>query len=206
MNVDIPVTSRVTLRNEFPSITVDVPSLHIRDVLDFSYDSLRDAFSQRDPIALDLVLIAGMVYLLDKAVPRSTARDLWTREFRVTFPVSDVHRWISVKDWLENGLGYLTGDEWSIAFRKRQEQTFVLQDDGSAGCPQLAWDAVSLFSGGLDSLIGTIDWLAANPSGKMVLIGHHDASHTAGEQSELWRLLEGTKYEASDLKPKFCNK
>ncbi len=195
MNVDVHVTSRVTLRNEFPTISVDIPSAHIGDVLDLGYGALRDAFGQPNSIPLDFVLVASIVYLLDKAVPRSTASDLWTREFSVTFPVSDPRRWMPAKDLLENGLTFLTGDEWSIAFRKMQEQTFKLQGNENNDHPALVGDVVSLFSGGMDSLAGTLDWLAANPTGQMVLIGHYDASHTAGEQSELWHLLEDTKYK-----------
>lgn len=195
MNVDIHVTSQVTLRNKFPTIAVETPSLRIRGVLDLSFDDLLDAFGQPDATAVDLLLVASIVYILDKTVPRGTARDLWTREFSVTFPVADPRLWEIAKDSLESGLTFLTGDEWSIAFRKMPEQSFALPESDNNGHPVLTGDVVSLFSGGLDSLVGTVNWLGANPTGKMVLIGHHDASHTAGEQSRLWDLLEDTKYK-----------
>jgi hypothetical protein len=33
---------------------------------------------------------------------------------------------------------------------------------------------VCLFSGGLDSFIGAVDWLTDNPSKKLLLVGHYD--------------------------------
>jgi 7-cyano-7-deazaguanine synthase in queuosine biosynthesis len=195
MNVDIHVTSRVTLRNRFPTIAVEIPSFHICNVLDLSFDLLHHAFGQSDPMALDFLLIASIVYVLDKAVPRSSERDSWTRAFTVRFPVSDPRHWTLAKDSLEGGLTFLTGDEWSIAFRKRQEQAFALQESLGNHHSLLGGAAVGLFSGGLDSLVGTVSWLAANPTGKMVLIGHHDGTHTARDQSRLWELLEQTKYQ-----------
>lgn len=46
------------------------------------------------------------------------------------------------------------------------------------GLPLFKPTAVSLFSGGLDSLVGVIDWLEANPEKRLILAGHHDKQMT----------------------------
>lgn len=49
------------------------------------------------------------------------------------------------------------------------------------------YDAVSLFSGGLDSLAGVIDALESGQ--RLTLVGHHDSSLTVNKQDELYRCL-----------------
>jgi hypothetical protein len=38
------------------------------------------------------------------------------------------------------------------------------------------FENVSLFSGGLDSLIGIVDYFKANPSKKLLLVSHYDSN------------------------------
>ena len=51
---------------------------------------------------------------------------------------------------------------------------------------------MTLFSGGLDSLVGTLDQLAADASSDSCLIGHHDATLAAGDQSRLWQMINSS--------------
>ncbi|MCI5119619.1 MAG: hypothetical protein D3908_00165, partial [Candidatus Electrothrix sp. AUS4] len=51
---------------------------------------------------------------------------------------------------------------------------------------------ISLFSGGLDSLIGTIDWLEKNPKKTIKLVGHYDPN-VAGPKSDQNGLLNALK-------------
>jgi hypothetical protein len=45
---------------------------------------------------------------------------------------------------------------------------------GDRSVRTLFGDAAALFSGGLDSFVGAIDWLTRNSKGKLLLVGHHD--------------------------------
>jgi len=201
MNIEITITDRVRLRDGFATVSVGVQDLGIYEVLDLSFDILHEAFGEPDPLALDLLLIGGIVYVLDKAVPRRAAEDFWTREFTVEFPVSIPHRWASAGRHLERALTFLTGDEWAVSFGRRPECLFVPVRTKRRPTPALAAEAVSLFSGGLDSLAGTLDHLAGNTTATLMLLGHHDATLPAGDQSRLWQLMDGTSYQGrTDLR------
>jgi len=201
MNVDIVITERVTLADGFATVAISVPAIGVSEVLDLSFDILHEAFGEPDPLALDLVLMSGIVYILDKAVPRRVADDFWTREFAVTFPVSDPHRWGLAGEHLERCLAFLTGDEWSIRFGERPERLWAPTRTRRRPSPVVSADAVSLFSGGVDSLVGAVDWIAGTTSTKLVLLGHHDATVPAGDQLRLWQRLEGTAYHGrTDLR------
>lgn len=201
MNVEIAITDRVTLRDGFATVAIGVSDLGVHEVLDLSFDVLHEAFGEPDPLALDLLLIGGIVYVLDKAVPRRSAEDFWTREYAVEFPVSDPRRWAPAAEHLERALTFLTGDEWAVAFGRRPERLFMPARTKRRPVRAPAAEAVSLFSGGLDSLTGTLDYLAEDASATLMLLGHHDATLPAGDQWRLWRLMDGTPYkERTDLR------
>ena len=63
--------------------------LEVHEVLDASFGLLAQALPQPDPVTQDLLLVASLVYLIDKAVPRQVAADRWTRELTVRLPVSE---------------------------------------------------------------------------------------------------------------------
>lgn len=162
--------------------------------LDLQYSRLA-VLQSPSPLAVDFLLLASAIYAIDKLVPRSTADDHWTREVTLTVPVSDVTRWKSVKRELSSCISFLTGDLWKFKFtdqvtdpvrpvrrlrRRRRRKVTSLPPTG---------DAVSLFSGGLDSLIGVIDWLEENTDKRLLLVGHHDGQ-MAGPYSDQKGVLE----------------
>lgn len=187
MKVDIAISNAPVSRNGFPTVAVSIPEFGAREVLDASFADIYEDLGTPSPVSLDLVLIAGITYVLDKAVPRRWADDFWTREFSVDFPVSDPCLWSGLADPLASALEFLTGDEWDVGFAPfPQGVDFSSQERfGSLSGIQ----AVSLFSGGIDSLVGTIDYLSAH-SGTMVLVGHHDGTGAAGDQIRLHDMLD----------------
>jgi hypothetical protein len=111
-------------------------------------------------IALDLLVTAAQVYAADTRISRATeSEDAWTREIRIVVPVSDVARWNAAVPVLERMLNFLTGDRWTIQFRPRPARFAQIVPQADLIVPP--FDGVSLFSGGLDSLIGAIDQLEA---------------------------------------------
>ena len=174
-------------------ITISGPQLK-RVELDLPFKDLYRSLGLPDRVALDFLVVAGACYTIDKAVPRKSASDAWTRNLRVNFPVSDAKRWEKVAARLDAALTFLSGDVWQTSFRPCSCELFVApklrrKRTLSPGEPD-SFDAVSLFSGGLDSLIGVIDFLTANPEACALLVGHYDAPGPKSQQKDLHEQLK----------------
>lgn len=150
----------------------------------FDHDIYRiiDLVGEPLPAARDLFTFAGAVYIADKKTPRKSTADAWTRDFEVRMPVADVERWENARPALERSLGFLTGDLWTLRFRHGLERPARAPRAG------VAYNAVHLFSGGLDSLIGAIDALADGQ--RLLLLGHHDSTLTEPPQKSLASALD----------------
>jgi hypothetical protein len=140
-------------------------------------------------IGVDLLVLAAHVQAADTRISRDTeSQDSWTREIRIVVPVSDPARWISAIPLLRRLFNFLTGDRWTIGFRPRPagfEQTVPKE------LPELIpprFDSLALFSGGLDSLIGSIDSLEQGQT--PLLISHAGDGATSDAQNNLLHSLE----------------
>jgi hypothetical protein len=170
-------------------ITVDGPQLK-RVEVDLPFRNLYRSLGSPNPTALDLLVVAGACYVVDKAVKRKSVSDAWTRDLRVSFPVSDPKRWEKVADRLNTALSFLSGDVWRTSFRQSPCKLFIAPKAGRkkalpSGEPD-GFEAVSLFSGGLDSLIGTLDYLEENPTKRLLMIGHYDAPGPRSQQKDVY--------------------
>jgi hypothetical protein len=111
-------------------------------------------------IGADLLVVAAHVHAADTRISRSTeSQDAWTREIRLVIPVSAPVRWTNAAPILVRALNFLTGDRWDVGFRSRVEGYAKLVPTAASSLISAPFDGVSLFSGGLDSLIGAIDSL-----------------------------------------------
>jgi len=126
---------------------------------------------------LSLLNVAVAVFAADKTFSRSSSPDRWTRKMSVSVPVS--RDWLSIRNDLEQCVSFVSGDEWSLRLRPRR----ILTPGKCYYRDGFTPDAVCLFSGGSDSLIGAIDLLEAG--NKLILVGHHDFSFNAKVQSQL---------------------
>ncbi len=112
-------------------------------------------------VALDLLVLALMVQVADTRLNRDQiSQDAWTRKIKIIVPVSDTKLWDENIGVIEKMLGFLTGDFWQVEFRSRPDAFKDLIN--GKGCEPFDYDGVSLFSGGLDSLIGAINCLASD--------------------------------------------
>jgi hypothetical protein len=126
----------------------------------------------------DILTLASLVYLADTRISRIRhAEDSWTREFSLELPVFNLKKWASAGEIFTKMLNFLTGDRWEISFTQRNN---VLSENNLIAAE---FDAVSLFSGGMDSLIGTINHLESNHS--VALISHAGDSYTKNAQQKL---------------------
>ncbi len=158
--------------NEFPIIQLDIPGEKVPCFIKTDLHKLWGIGTPASPILFDLLMLATVVYSLDRRVPRKYARDNWTRHFSFSLPVSKPSIWKEVKIPLEKCLSFLSGDVWEITFSSLNS-TIRIPIIPNPSLP-FHYGAVSLFSGGLDSLIGTIDWLESHPQESIILVGHHD--------------------------------
>jgi hypothetical protein len=142
-----------------------------------------------DPLALDFVFLALAVYGCDRASSRAETEDRWTRRFHLQMPVSKPDAWNAARPLAERMVSFLTGDEWQIDF-VACDQEILGKDFRKAKSnfrqrTKAGGSAVSLFSGGMDSLIGVIDWLENNPDETLTLCGAYDpAAEAAGSDQE----------------------
>src|SRR5690606_23752538 len=97
--------------------------------------------------------------------------DGWSREINVSFPVSDVNKWIGVQSKLQELLSFLTGDYWHVEFH---ESKFIFPKGVLDVRYSKTFSQVNLFSGGLDSLIGALDFLKSKPKENILFVSHYD--------------------------------
>ncbi len=134
-------------------------------------DDLKELDVYPSEVGLDLLILAAHVHAADTRVSRSTeSQDTWTREIRLVVPVSDIARWQAVAPSLKRALDFLTGDHWTIGFRARPAKFAKAVPEPVAKLIGPPFDAVNLFSGGLDSLIGALDSLDAG--GTPLFVSH----------------------------------
>jgi hypothetical protein len=113
-------------------------------------------------MGIDLAVVAAHVHAADTRISRAhESQDSWTREIRLVIPVHDATRWTAAAATLTRLLNFLTGDRWTLQFRPRPERFGTIAAANAASLLPPPFTALSLFSGGLDSLIGAIDLLEA---------------------------------------------
>lgn len=143
----------------------------------------------------DILALAALVYLADTRISRSRhAEDSWTREIALELPVCNLEKWSSLDGLFAQMLNFLTGDRWTITFTKREN---TLAEDKGHGT---MYDVVSLFSGGMDSLIGTINHLERNHN--VALISHAGDGYTKDAQKSL---LSAFKVKYPNITPSYFN-
>ncbi|MNB82493.1 7-cyano-7-deazaguanine synthase [compost metagenome] len=136
---------------------------------------------------IDIIAVATLVYLADTRISRIVnSQDSWTREIMIQLPVKEVNSWNSARDDLKRMLNFLTGDKWEIVFTKRNI-TFEELVSRTVKKEQ-EFEVVSLFSGGMDSLISTINYLEDNK--KLLLISHAGEGFTKNAQKNILKVLE----------------
>lgn len=140
-------------------------------------------------IGIDLLVLAAHVQAADTRISRAEqSQDSWTREVRLVVPVSDPARWNAAALTLKKALDFLTGDRWTIGFRARPARFAAIAQAAPPTLITPPFDSLSLFSGGLDSLIGAIDLLenGATP----LLVSHFGEGATSDAQGKLFAGLK----------------
>lgn len=137
---------------------------------------------------VDLVLLAAMVNASDTRISRiRNAQGGWTREVDLYLPVNDPILWTSVAGDIGRMLRFLTGDRWRVYFRERPKGQEAF--GGQSGKLALhGLSEVSLFSGGLDSLVAAVDKLTLGK--RPLFMSHYWDAETAKSQNYLLDHIE----------------
>jgi len=144
--------------------------------------------------ALDILFLATLVYLADTRISREVhAQDSWTREIEIELPVCNPDLFSKAIQVFEKMLGFLTGDKWSVFFTKREQHIIVGQEEL---IERSNIDVVTLFSGGMDSLISTINHLEQKK--RVMLISHAGEGFTKNAQTNI---LSEFKEKYPDMEP-----
>lgn len=157
---------------------------------------ITDALTGRMPPQFnDLLRIAAFVLAADGAVKRGSATDVdlgdrWHRSFNFVVGVECPEFWRdeTTTAALVKAASFVSGDDYTFEFqplaRREKEQLSLCR---SSGAPMEPWDNVGsavLFSGGMDSLAGAVQALAADNRAVM-LVSHRSAPKTNRVQDEL---------------------
>ena len=135
-------------------------------------------------MGVDFALFSSAVYAADKKVARRRTDDRWTRDLQMSVPVTAQDLWTTATPEFKEALEFLTGDRWVLEWRPEQNRIW-----GVRNAARHAFDAVCLFSGGLDSLVGAIDLLESPSQPSVVLLSHYDSTLTPRVQEELAGIL-----------------
>ncbi|WP_394970955.1 Qat anti-phage system QueC-like protein QatC [uncultured Croceitalea sp.] len=148
------------------------------------FEKMVDYTNDRKSLAMDFLLVSAITYGIDDLLARKIfSFNGWTREIEVTFPVFHVNNWVAVSSQLEETLSFLTGDIWTVSFEllKVANLFFPRTNRRESKIPEYIYTDyinVSLFSGGLDSLMGIIDKMEELEDGKkIVLVSHLDPNY-----------------------------
>ena len=199
MKIDILISPSEATKLEFAVVTLRCADHDVECVLDLDFSVLHDRCNIPDPIILDFLFFASVVYGIDKLISREKTDDRWTRTMEFCLQVSNPEKWSTVTEDLEICLSFLTGDTWKIQFTELQHQLYRPRSRRKFQ-PPAKGNTVSLFSGGLDSLIGAIDYLESNSTNSLFLVGHYDRySKAASDQKRVYDDLKNHYQSRLDL-------
>jgi len=178
-------------RTTSPSLWVapDVPHVQFHADLDALAKQARRALTG---LEADLLWIAQAVYLADRCSPRypygMSGPGHWRRRIRVKIPVSNPVVWQAAEAFLIHALEFLTEDDWMFEFLPGRAE-FSAERQGhfrDMRGPEIEW--VSLFSGGLDSMAGALQWLSGTHGSGLLVSGQTHARITTGQNSQVAEL------------------
>jgi hypothetical protein len=156
-------------------------------------DISRRLLANISDVHTDLLEIASYIYAADGAISRGGKTDsrlgaMWRRKLRFVIPVRQPKLWSSDPAFaaLVDTISYLSEDDYEFEFRLLTnpppvETYFRLSTTNDA---KFTPDEVILFSGGLDSLAGTVEHIVAHGK-KIALVSHRFATKITHAQNNL---------------------
>lgn len=143
-------------------------------------------YEKSSSLSFSLLYLSAIVYAIDRSVERSKySVDGWSRVFDVDICIPEYEVLQPQQGKINAMLSFLTGDYWNCCFVG--SATIRCGRYKSSNCFD-GITQVNLFSGGMDSLIGAIDYMTTHSDGKLFLASHYD-SYMSGPQSDQKKLI-----------------
>lgn len=152
------------------------------------YNQLSRLNAPIDPIAFDLVSLSMAITAADTFSSREEAPDGWARPISLRVALADPVRWRPAIPMLQRALRFLSGDEWELQFEPGGESPPAFRLRVQNPVSVVGCDCASLFSGGLDSLIGAHNLIA---QGRRPILVSHAYTGDASRQDEMMGHLVG---------------
>jgi len=146
------------------------------------------------PLARDFVDVAAGIFLADIAVPRGR-NEHWVRDIDVCLVVRELDFWQANAGLLIGLVQRLTGDNFTLAFLPRTDETDEPAADERPA--NFEADCVSLLSGGVDSLAGAAMLLEAGRRPHLVL--HYSGNPTVRQAQDSVLSLLRNSWPASHV-------
>jgi hypothetical protein len=131
------------------------------------------------PEAADLLDVCAAIYFADRQAPREIEGDVrppgerGPRRMELAIPIRRRDRWQSpeIHTLLEELAFFLSDDDWTVRFVERTADPRFAEGQAHLFAPKLLPDPrVTLFSGGLDSLLGLVDAVASGAAESVLAI------------------------------------
>jgi len=161
---------------------------------------------------IDLLEIAAYIYAADRLIFRGDRKSLnnygWTRSFLFNIPVRDFNFWNNnyTINALSSALLFMMGDRnIDFKFEKYKNDPLLsayqpsLFNDYYVSLDESENTEILLFSGGLDSLSGTIEYLNIYPNKNICLVTHNSNTSTIKTTRKLVEYLK-SKYGEKRIK------
>lgn len=165
----------------------------------FPHKCFDEFISMPTSSSLDVLYFTSIIYAIDKLIPRKESDDNWSRDIQVNIPVSNSVLWELAKEDLQDGLNFLTSDNWNISFFQLSRKYFKREKDILAINAKI--ENICLFSGGLDSLAGAIDLIHNDDN--ILLVSHTDGHAASFPAQNLLISKIKEEYPTKNIKHSF---
>lgn len=181
--------------DEVHNKSLGIFSLHSTDMdgnpivanLNFDFYPLWEFSQDTSSAYFDVLLLGQIVYSTDRILNRLVfSDDGWCRNIELQdVPVVNADLFNLHRDEFNTALSYLTGDNWLVTFSQMPQIEYAPTIEHQYNADEFEY--VSLFSGGLDSLIGFIDKASGlRADKKLLLVSHYDMGKESMDQERIF--------------------
>ena len=180
---------------KFILLSSDIDGNPIEAALNFDFYPLWEFSQDTSSAYFDVLLLGQIVYSTDRILNRLTSSDDgWCRNIELNdVPVVNADLFNQHRQEFNTALSYLTGDNWTVSFTQMPPLEYTPEIEHHYNEDE--YECVSLFSGGLDSLIGFIDKASDLHAGKKVLlVSHYDMGKESMDQERIFHSCAANEF------------
>lgn len=163
--------------------------------LNFDFFPLWEFSQDTSSAYFDVLLLGHIVYSTDRILNRlAFSDDGWCRNIELNdVPVVNADLFNLHRQEFNTALSYLTGDNWTVSFTQMPPLEYTPEIEHHYNADE--YEYVSLFSGGLDSLIGFIDKASDLHAGKKILlVSHYDMGKESMDQERIFHSCAANEF------------